>query len=145
MRLQAVQHVHAEHHLLQRARWHRPHHHRVEGGQRVGRAVDVGAHAAEVDRLGGMAELRSSPPQVADVPAVAARQERYAQEGSPHPAPPDRVARVAGECCDGTGWQRGGVVFFRIYQTGCNKGLRLLRSGPLDVDAFAERTARSTT
>jgi len=49
------------------------------------------------------------------------------------------------ECCDCTGWQRGGVVCFRTYQTGCNKGLRLPRSGPPDIDAFAEGTARSTS
>jgi hypothetical protein len=100
---------------------------------------------AEVDRFRRVTEPGGSPCQVADVPTVAACQERYAQEGSPRPAPPDRVARVAGECCDGTGWQAGGVVFCRTEQTGCKKGFRLLRAGPLDIDAFAERTARSTT
>jgi len=40
------------------------------------------------------------------------------------------------------------LVFFSIYQTRRNKDpsfLRLLRSGRLDVAAFAERTGRSTT
>jgi hypothetical protein len=145
VRLQTVQNIHAKHHLFQGARRHCPHDHRVESGQQVGRPGDRGADTAEVDRFRLVTEPGGSPHQVADVPAVAARQERYPHEGSPHPAPPDRVARVAGECCDCTGWQPGSVVFCRTEQTGCNKGLRLLRSGPLDVDAFAERTGRSAT
>src|SRR5262249_25535265 len=101
-----------------RARWFE----RVMSGD-AGRVV--------VEDSSGPAEPGGRPHQVADVPAVAARQESDPQERPPHPAPPDRVARVAGEDCEGTGWQRGGLVFFRTEQTGCKKGLRLLRSGPL--------------
>src|SRR5262249_30799434 len=80
-----------------------------------------------------------------DVPTVAARQESDPQERSPHPAPPGRVARVAGERCDSAGWQRGGLVFFHAEQASYKKGLRLLRWDPLDVDALEEDTARATT
>ncbi len=90
-----------------------PHEHRVEAREHIRRASDGGADAAEVDRFRRVTEPGGSPHQVADVPTVAARQESYPQEGPPHPAPPGRVARVAGECGEGTGWQRGGVVFFR--------------------------------
>src|SRR5262249_42191469 len=114
-------------------------------GQRVERASDGDTNAAEVDYFRLVTEQGGSPPQVADMPAVAACQQGYPHEEPPRPAPPDRVIRVTGECCDCIGRKRGGLVFFCTWQTGCKKGLRLLRGGPLEVDALEDRTARSMT
>src|SRR5439155_22976501 len=74
--LRAVQRIHAEDDLFQRPRWHGADDDHVETGERFKHGADAGPQVAKVERVDRVSDLGGGASEIADVPAVAAREER---------------------------------------------------------------------
>src|ERR1700733_3512564 len=67
-----MQQVHAKDDLLQRSRRHGSDDDGTITRERIGTDADARGEPTEIEQVGSMAEIAGCPPQVADVPAVAA-------------------------------------------------------------------------